>query len=174
LWMILPSGLLVMHDVDLQIRISSGQNRLFRDFPGFIGLLSTLLSNGIVLTKSVQICIDTFTIASPEFRKELSVLKGAIYSGTPVSEALENLAIRSGSTTISGALLLAAQYGKNGSTETLGMLSLQAGACWLQSRTAARKQIDESSVKLLLPMMLQLICVMLVSVLPSLLSIGLS
>jgi hypothetical protein len=54
------------------------------------------------------------------------------------------------------------------------MLGLQANACWAQSRTAARRQLDESSVKLLLPMMIQLICVMLISVLPSLISIGIS
>lgn len=172
LWIILPSGLLIMHDVDLQIRISTGKTRLLRDFPGFIGLLSTLLSNGLVLSKSIQVCIDTFTATSAEFRKELSILKGAVYSGTPVSEALDNLAVRSGSSAISGALLLAAQYGRNGSAETLNMLSLQAGACWMQSRAAARRQLDESSVKLLLPMMVQLICVMLISVLPALVSIG--
>lgn len=172
LWIILPSGLLIMHDVDLQIRISTGKTRLLRDFPGFIGLLSTLLSNGLVLSKSIQVCIDTFKASSAEFRKELSIFKGAVYSGTPVSEALDDLAVRSGSTVISGALLLAAQYGRNGSAETLNMLSLQAGACWMQSRTAARKQLDESSVKLLLPMMVQLICVMLISVLPALVSIG--
>ncbi|MHB1453304.1 MAG: hypothetical protein ACYCYM_05035 [Saccharofermentanales bacterium] len=172
LWIILPAGLLVMHDVDLLIRISSGKTRLQRDFPGFVGLLSTLLSNGLVLSKSIQICIDTFTVSSTEFRKELSVLYGVVCSGTPVSEALENMAVRSGSTVISGALLLAAQYGRNGSAETLNMLSLQAGACWAQSRTAARKQLDESSMKLMLPMMIQLICVMLISVLPSLISIG--
>jgi Flp pilus assembly protein TadB len=172
-WLMFPLLLLVAHDVDLHLRITSGQTRILRDFPGFLGLLTTLLRNGMVLSKAIPVCIDTMQGSSVEFRRELGLLKGFIYAGIPVGEALEQIAGRTGSTAISGALLLAAQYGRSGSPETLNMLGLQMGVCWAQMRSAARKQLDEASVKMLLPMMVQLICVMIASVLPSVVSVGL-
>ena len=72
---------------------------------------------------------------------------------------------------IACALQFAAQYDKTGSVENLNLLKLQCSACWTQSKITARKQLEESSVKLLIPMILQLVCVLMITITPSLISI---
>ncbi len=168
----IPLAMLFLHDLDLQRRIACWQTRIMRDVPGFISLLSTLLGNGMTLSRAVGICMDAFADSSVEFRREMSFLKKAAVSGMAVSDALDVFAGRMMSASVSGALILAAQYGRTGGTETLSMLRLQAGACWQQARLAARRQLEETSLTLLLPMMIQLICVLLISALPALITIG--
>ena len=85
---------LFLHDVDTNSLILRNKMQMMQDFPTFVGLLSTLLGNGIVLSKALLLCIDTFRNSSAAFRNELSLLRGGMTAGTPCHEALENLASR--------------------------------------------------------------------------------
>lgn len=163
--------LLLLHDVDTNSLILRNKMQMMQDFPTFVGLLSTLLGNGIVLSKALLLCADTFRNSSAPFRNELSLLRGGMTAGTPCHEALENLANRCQIPEIACALQFAAQYDKTGSVENLNLLRLQCSACWTQSKVTARKQLEESSVKLLIPMVLQLVCVLVITITPSLISI---
>jgi tight adherence protein B len=163
--------LMFLHDMDTNSLILRNKMQMMQDFPTFVGLLSTLLGNGIVLSKSLMLCIETFRDSSPAFRNELNMLRGIMAAGTPGHEALENLANRCQIPEIACALQFAAQFDKTGSVENLNLLKLQCSACWTQGKITARKQLDESSVKLLVPMLLQLVCVMMITITPSLISI---
>lgn len=172
LYFLLISAFLVfLHDVDTNGIISRNKAEMMQDFPTFIGLLSTLLSSGVVLSKSLSLCISTFTDSSKPFRDEMELLHRSVASGTPCYEALEVCASRCQLPEIACALLFASQYDKTGSMENLNLLKLQSSSCWAQSKSAARRRLEESSVKLLFPMILQLICVILITVTPSLLSL---
>lgn len=163
--------LLFLHDVDTNRLILRNKTHMMRDFPAFIGLLTTLLCNGIVLSKALLLCIETFKDSSASFQNELGVLRGSMTAGTPCYEALERFANRCQIPDIACALQFAAQYDRTGSNENLNFLKLQCSTCWMQSKITARKQLEESSVKLLLPMILQLICVMIITITPSIISL---
>jgi len=163
--------LFFLHDLDTGRLILSNKAQMMQDFPTFVGLLSTLLCNGIVLSKALLMCIETFKDSSIPFQNELIFLRGMMTAGTPCYEALESFANRCQIPEIACALQFAAQYDKSGGQENLNFLKLQCSACWIQSKISARRQLEESSVKLLLPMILQLICVMIITITPSLLSI---
>lgn len=163
--------MLFLHDVDTNGQISRNKVQMMQDFPIFIGLLSTLLNNGIVLSKAVSMSIDTFKDPSAPFKNEIMLLRGSMSSGMPCHEALEAFAARCQIPEIACAIILAAQFDRTGSVETLNFLKLQCSICWAQSKIAARKQLEESSVKLLIPMVLQLICVMIITITPSIISL---
>ena len=165
--------LLILHDVDTRRLIAQNKAHRMRDFPTFVGLLATLLCNGIVLSKALLLCMDTFKDASVSFQNELGLLRGSMTGGTPAHEALEHFANRCQIPEIACALQFAAQYDRTGSLENLNFLKLQCSTCWLQSKVTARRQLEESSVKLLFPMILQLVCVMVITITPSILSLRL-
>lgn len=171
IFFIMSFSILFLHDMDTKGKITRNKSIMMRDFPCFIGLLATLLSSGVVLHKSLLMCIDTFYNSSPEFRHELGILKGNLGAGTNSSDSLEKFADRCQIPEIASALLLAAQYGKSGNSENLHFLKIQSGSCWLQSKISAKARLEESSVKLLFPMLLQLICVMLITITPSLMAL---
>ena len=165
--------LLFLHDVDTNSSISRNKSQMMQDFPTFVGLLSTLLSNGIVLSKALIMCIETFKNSSVPFLSELKFLHGSITAGTTCYEALTAFANRCQIPEIASALNFAAQYDKTGSIENLNLLKIQCSVCWTQSKITAQKQLDESSVQLLFPMILQLICVMIITLTPSIFSLNL-
>ncbi len=172
-FLIVSFGTLFLQDFDTNNKISRNKILMMQDFPTFVGLLSTLLGNGIVLSKALVLCIDTFKNSSAPFLSELAYLRGSMSSGKPSYEALEAFADRCPIAEVSCALLLSAQYDRTGSPENLNLLKLQTTACWSQSKIAARKELEESSVKLLIPMMMQLVCVILITIVPSVFSMKL-
>ncbi|MHB1484639.1 MAG: hypothetical protein ACYCYI_08230 [Saccharofermentanales bacterium] len=171
IYLFVAAILIFLHDVDINGRINRNKILMMQDFPTFIGLLSTLLNNGIVLSKAIIMSTDTLKDSSVPFKNEIKLLRGSINSGLPCHEALEAFAARCQIPEIACALIFAAQFERTGSTENLNLLKLQCSICWAQSKTAARKQLDESSVKLLIPMVLQLICVMIITITPSVISL---
>ncbi len=171
IFFIMAFSILFLHDMDTKGKISRNKSIMMRDFPSFVGLLTTLLSNGVVLHKSLIMCIDTFYNSSPEFRHELGILKGNLGAGINSCDSLEKFADRCQIPEIASALMLAAQYGKSGNSENLHLLKIQSGSCWLQSKISAKARLEESSVKLLFPMLLQLICVMIITITPSLMAL---
>lgn len=161
----------VLQDIDIKNIATRNKSFMLQDFPTFIGLISTLLNNGIVLSKALSLCFDTFSNASNPFRNELFILRASLASGTPAYEVVEAFAIRCQIPEVSCALQLAAAYDRTGNSENLNLLKLQSSTCFAQSKLASRRLLDESSVKLLIPMVLQLICVIIITVVPSLLSL---
>jgi len=170
-YLLTAAFLLFLHDIDTSRLIVHNKMQMMQDFPTFVGLLSTLLTNGIVLSNALVLCIDTFKDSSIPFQNELGLLRGAVVAGVPCYEALERFASRCQIPEIACALQFAAQYDKTGGLENLNFLKLQCSTCWIQSKITARKQLEESSVKLLFPMILQLVCVMIITITPSLLSL---
>lgn len=171
-WIIIFFSLLIFNDRDIYSKAHSKSNLFALAFPGFISLLSTLLQSGIPTGRAIRISLDSYLESSINLSKELSWLSSSLIAGIPVEEALEGLASRIRSNEISSALLLIAQYYKNGNSKSLDLLNLQCSICWSASRRVSKKQLEDSALKLLFPMMLQLVCVGVLAVAPSLFSSG--
>jgi hypothetical protein len=94
-----------------------------------------------------------------------------IQIGVPVSLALEKIAAGCSVPEVQSALLLMVRYDRDGGPENLELLQMQTTACWAMYRNALRKQLERQSLKLLLPMTLDLASVMLTAILPAIQSL---
>jgi tight adherence protein B len=162
--------LIIFHDFEIKNKIETNKNVMMQDLPGFVALIHTLLASGIVLEKAMEMSIKTYYNSTLQLREELDILRSSIGSGIPVSESVEKFADRILVPEISAALILASQYSKSGDIYTLELMKIQTGSCWIQAKVSASRALEQSSVKLLLPMVLQLICVMAITITPAVMS----
>lgn len=152
---------------DAQLR----REDLMSDMPLFLCLIHTLLEAGLQLPKSIAICSYAFK-DSNGLSSEIRNLRAMMLSGKTASDAIEKLSLRIQIPEAQSALLLVARYGRLGTGEVLGLLSLQASACWNLCRNAARKKQERESLGLLLPMTLDFVSVLLVATTPAIISLG--
>jgi len=144
---------------------------LMRDMPLFLCLMYTLLEAGLQLPKAIDICSYAFK-DSDGLSSEIRNLRAMILSGMTASDAVERLSLRIQIPEAQSALLLVARYGRLGTSEVLGLLSLQASACWNLTRNAARKKQERESLGLLFPMTLDFVSVLMVATTPAIISLG--
>ena len=144
---------------------------LMRDLPLFLCLIYTLLEAGLQLPKSIDICSFAFK-DSNSLSTEIRNLRAMMLSGMTASDAVEKLSLRIQIPEAQSALLLVARYGRLGTSEVLGLLSLQASACWNLCRNAARKKQEREALGLLFPMTLDFVCVLMVATTPAIISLG--
>ena len=148
-------------------------------YPVFLNLCAALLQSGLTLHKALQICLavpllddrrstDHKTNTLPD---DLMMTRRSIQTGRPADQAVESLAATCPIPEAQAAMLLMQRYDRYGGSETLQMLSMQAAACWSLYRNTIRKQMEQQSLRLLLPMMLDLLAVILTALLPAVLSL---
>lgn len=147
------------------------RENLMHDIPLFLCLMYTLLEAGLQLPKSVEVCSYAFKDSSG-LSEEIRNLKAMMLSGISASDAVERLSLRIQIPEAQSALLLVARYGRLGTSEVLGLLNLQASACWNLCRNAARKKQEREALGLLFPMTLDFVCVLMVATTPALISLG--
>ena len=152
---------------DAQLR----REDLMSDMPLFLCLIHTLLEAGLQLPKSIAICSYAFK-DSNGLSSEIRNLRAMMLSGKTASDSVEKLSLRIQIPEAQSALLLVARYGRLGTSEVLGLLSLQASACWNLCRNAARKKQEREALGLLLPMTLDFVSVLLVATTPAIISLG--
>jgi len=170
LFLLLGIFLVILHDFETRDKIEKNKNAMMQDLPGFVALLHTLLASGIVLEKALEMSINTYYNSTLQLRGELDILRSNMGSGIPLAESIERFSDRILVPEISGALILASQYSKSGDAYTLELMKIQTGSCWIQAKVSASKALEQSSVKLLIPMVLQLVCVMAITITPAVLS----
>jgi len=93
-------------------------------------------------------------------------------TGCPANQIIEQLAATCPLPEAQAALLLMLRYDRSGGFETLQLLSMQSSACWSLYRSTMRKQMEQQSLRLLLPMTLDLLAVLLTALLPAVLSLN--
>ncbi|MBQ5967882.1 MAG: type II secretion system F family protein [Clostridiales bacterium] len=159
--------ILVLLHVDQQSIMNKRRLILMEDLPLFISMLSTLLESGILLPKALSTCGYAFaeqSCLSQELKHMLSKIEG----GVSAADALETFSHRISIPEAQSALLLAARYERSGGNEVLGLLRLQASSCWALCRNASRKKREREAFNMILPMMLDFVSVLIVSIAPAL------
>ena len=162
-------GFLGVYDVRKNAELR--REELMRDMPLFLCLIYTLLEAGLQLPKAIEICSYAFK-DSNGLSTEIRNLRAMMLSGMTSSDAVERLSLRIQIPEAQSALLLVARYGRLGTSEVLGLLSLQASACWNLCRNAARKKQEREALGLLFPMTLDFMCVLMVATTPAIISLG--
>jgi Flp pilus assembly protein TadB len=162
---------LIHHDVRSQAQ--RRKETIMDEIPLFLSMLVTLMQSGVLLPKAIETCSAAFP-DSGIMGGELRIINAQMLSGISAGEAIENFSSRTSIPEAQSALLLASRYESTGGAEVLGLLALQANACWSLCRNASRKKREREAVAMILPMMLDFISVLLVAVTPALISLQLS
>jgi Flp pilus assembly protein TadB len=176
IWLaIMPVFLSLLQDLQM---LSSGRgNRLLyrMEYPVWINLLSALLQAGMSLHNALSVSLDSLQKewriwkkpVSSLLNRDLSEIGKQLHLGLPAGWIIEKTSLSCPDPEIQAALLLLARYERTGGQEILDLLQMQSAACWNLYRQAIRKQMEQQSLQLLLPMMLDLISVILTAVLPA-------
>lgn len=157
---------------DLNSELELKREKLMRNLPLFICLITTLLEAGLQLPKAINICAKAFDKDSA-ISDEINNLRAQILSGKSASDSVEQMSIHIQIPEAQAAFLLIARYGRLGSSEVLNLLSVQSSSCWNLCRNAARKKQERESLALLFPMTLDFVAVLLVAITPAIISLGL-
>lgn len=171
LLLVVISIILIHHD--LRSRVLRRREGIMEEIPLFLSMLVTLLQSGVLLPKAIETCSSAFP-ESGVMGSELRIMNAQMLAGTSAGRAVELFSERTPVPEAQSALLLASRFEVTGGSEVLGLLSLQATACWSLCRNASRKKREREALAMILPMMLDFISVLLVATTPALISLQLS
>ena len=184
LWFCLPAGPLLMGLLQDQqiLSLARWRETEYRlDYPLFLNLIESLLQTGLSLHLALNICIDTLIphqhqqqkpIVGPGLLQDLTDIRNQFQVGLPADLIMEKLSASCTIPEAQAAMLLMIRYDRNGGSELLNLLQMQASACWSLHHSTTKKQLEQHSLLLILPMMLDLLSVMLTALLPALASLA--
>ncbi len=169
-----PAVLVLLHDQVLIRRARQDEVHLLSTFPFFLQTCVSLLEAGLTVHHVLTLVSQAF--AQPRdgnsldpMEREAARLNQKLRAGIPSELALDQMAGQSTTSELRAAYQLLGRYGRLGGQELLQQLMAQTRACWLYYRNASRSQLDEQSMRMMLPMMMDLIVVMIVSITPAIL-----
>lgn len=169
-------GFVLLQDQQVFSLSKSQQLECQLDYPAFLGLVAALLQAGVSLYIALDICLKSLQNTSAEItqmmigksiQNDLADLGRKIRIGVPAYQAIEKLAVECPITEVQSALLLIVRYDRDGGNENLQLLQMQIAACWSMHRNSMQKQIEKQTLKLLVPMALDLVAVMIIAVAPA-------
>jgi Flp pilus assembly protein TadB len=147
-------------------------------YPVLLNLLTALLQAGLSVHHSLQIacaCLQppsqTESVRQSGLLADLESVHRQMQTGRPVVRILEGLITHCPLPEAQAALLLLLRYEQSGGTDAIQLLTLQSNACWSLYRNSTRKQLEQQSLRLLLPMALDLVAVLITALLPAVLSL---
>lgn len=141
-------------------------------YPPFLSMLSLLMESGLTLQIALDLSIKATKniIGSGQVSSDLEHARNSLESGITASQAVRGLANRCPLPEISAALRCAARYDQQGSAELLTLMSMQTVAGWHIYRNGLRRQLEQRSLLLFLPMGMALLNVLAIAVVPALAS----
>ncbi len=141
-------------------------------YPPFLNVLSILMESGLTLEIALELSIKAIdNISSAQLIKnDLRRAQKSIKAGATAAQAVKSLADKCPLLEISSALRCAARYDQQGSAELLNLLNMQAAAGWQIYRNGLRRQLEQKSLLLFIPMGLALLNVLAIAVIPALAS----
>lgn len=168
-WLLLPIAIGILQDMEV-LRLYQQQQLCYNlTYPTFLSLIANLLHSGLTLTKGLNLIFESFECEDNRIiSKDLKLLRQKIESGIPARLALLELSQKIKQTEIVSALHLMSRYDRDGGSELLEILSLQATNSRELYKDSVRKKLQQRALLLLLPMGMDLAIVMVTAVLPAL------
>lgn len=171
---ILPYWLVLLPPVVLlllYLQRPANQAKLCREsltlsFPLFSGLTCSLLRSGFVPLRAIELSIRFLSEDQTVLGRELLKIQAAFRSGKPLGQELERVAKGAQVPEIQATMNLIHQYAKNGNSQTLLLLTIQAGVCWTLARNQLRKKRESQSILILAPMMTNLLSIVCLTLAP--------
>ncbi len=161
-------GLSCLQDEELRAFDQHRRHRLLLDLPLFLGMLCAMLQAGFSLRRSLEACRPLAGPPGGPLSESLENACSRVASGVSPSSALDAMAEACPIPEAASALSLAAQCERLGGPTPVELLRLQSGACWTLRRSAERASREKDGIRLLLPMVLNLLSVLSVAAAPAL------
>ena len=178
LGLITAVALFYIKDRDLHQELLKREKQIRRDYPDMVSKLSVYMGAGMTIR-------GAFLKLTEEYEKqkersgdtrylyeEMKVAMTEMQSGISETAAYERFGRRCASQLMLKFSNLVVQNLRKGSTELSALLRMEAENALRERRNEVKKQGEEISVKLLLPMMMQLSVVMIMIMVPAFLTFG--
>lgn len=156
-------------DNELNEKINKRRTAIQLDFPDFLNKLTLLINAGMTITRAWEKIVSDNKKESILYQ-ELSLTIADIRSGKSEIYAYEDFAKRCRIAEITKFVSVILQNMKKGSNEMVSILRLQASECWEMRKRTARRLGEESSTKLLFPMMMMFVAILLIVGTPAILA----
>jgi tight adherence protein C len=158
-------------DRELDKKINRRKRAILVDLPGCINTLAVLINAGLPLTAALQkITLDGS--ANRPLYKELRQLMVEIHAGRPVNQAYEDFAHRCKVPEITRFVSAMLQNLNRGNADLVYVLRILSQEAWVQRKDIARKQGEEASSKLVLPMVMVFLAVAIIVLAPAVMSMS--
>ena len=153
-------------DSELNEKIKKRRTSMQLDFPDFLNKLILLINAGMTVTRAWEKIVSENKRDSILY-EELSIAIADIRSGKSELSAYEDFAKRCRIPEITKFVSVVLQNMKKGSTEMVSILRLQASECWEMRKRTAKRLGEESSTKLLFPMMIMFVAILIIVAMPA-------
>lgn len=153
-------------DGQLDNKIKDRRISIQLDFPDFLNKLTLLINAGMTVTRAWDKIVSESKKDSILY-EELSLTIVDIRAGKSEMYAYEDFAKRCRIPEITKFISVVLQNMKKGNAEMVTILRLQAAECWEMRKRAAKRLGEESSTKLLFPMMLMFMAILIIVASPA-------
>lgn len=154
-------------DVDLKNRVKKRRTSMQIDFPEFLNKLTLLVDAGLPVSGAwTKIVEDSKNKSERPLYKEMELVYFQIRSGKSEFAAYEEFAKRCRMLEVTKFVSVLLMNLRKGSGELIATLKTLSDECWQGRVHMAKRQGEEASTKLLLPMMLMLAGVMIIVIIP--------
>lgn len=168
LWYALPAACLfpcLSYHQELQ-KAKEAKQAIMLSFPSFSGLLISLLQAGFVPSKALQLSASLLAETESPLGRELLAVKQALKNGSPAISLLDRMARTVQVPELASCFNLLALYSQNGDEKSLSLLALQNQFCWNLCRQSLQEKREKQALRILIPMMLDLVSICLLCVAP--------
>ena len=172
-----PLLLIVVQDQLLFRKAKHDELQLLSSFPFFLHISVSLFEAGLTVHHVLSLVSGAFSEVDNNHRRtpmgrEAQKLNQSLRAGLPVDQVLDQLALQSSTAELRSAYQLLSRYSHLGGQDLLQQLLQQTKVCWSRYRNESRSQLDEQSMKMMLPMMLDLLVILVVAITPAVLFMG--
>jgi len=159
-------------DLQLEHKYKEKNRQLERAFPDFISQVALLTGAGLHVRQAIIRIVRESKKNNPLY-KELNVVLDDIEAGISEQQAYSELSERCHVREISNFTGILLQHVRLGGNQMLFELRRMATESWELRKQSARKLGEEASSKLVLPLSIMFIAIVIISIAPAFLSIGL-
>ncbi len=137
----------------LGMAISGRQEKIRRGLPDILDLMVVSVESGLALDASIKRVGEEMAMVHPDLSEEFRIATRESQMGIPRSEALENLATRTGLDEVKSLVSVVAQAERFG-TSVGKALRNQGEALRTKRRQKAEEKAQKTAVKLMIPLVL--------------------
>jgi Flp pilus assembly protein TadB len=171
----IPAVILIIAQDQLLFRLARREElALLSAFPFFLHICVSLLEAGLTVHHVLNLVSGAFSEfdsgrARTPMMREVRSLNQSLRTGFPVDLVLDQFALKSVTSELRTSYQLLSRFSQLGGQDLLHQLLQQTHICWSVYRNASRSRLNERSLAMLLPMMIDLFVIMIISITPAVL-----
>jgi tight adherence protein C len=158
-------------DRELDRKLQRKKREILKDLPELLNTLTLLVNAGLPFSAALQKTVRDQDLRRPLYR-ELNTLLAEIQTGKPMNQAYEDLAQRCKMPEVTRFVSTVLQNLSRGSADLVHVLRTLSLEAWERRKDIARKQGEEASAKLVVPMVMVFVAVSIIVMAPAIITMG--